>query len=106
MNFNNYTVKSQEAIQKAIEIANGVGSLNHIDAADIDDNGSLDLITASGGNQLMWLRNLGLPRNEIQGKVTLDYDNNGCNELYHPDFLNAFRVNECEKPDCSCSHSG
>jgi Secretion system C-terminal sorting domain/FG-GAP-like repeat len=77
----------------AIEIANGVGGLNHVDAADLDDNGSLDLITASGDNQLMWLRNLGLPRNEIQGSVTLDYDNDGCDNEDSP-FANAMIVAE------------
>ncbi|WP_299116814.1 T9SS type A sorting domain-containing protein [uncultured Winogradskyella sp.] len=64
----------------AIEIASNIGVLKHVDALDIDDNGSLDLIMATGDFQLMWLENLGLSSNEINGTLLLDLDNDGCNE--------------------------
>ncbi|PVW14567.1 T9SS type A sorting domain-containing protein [Marixanthomonas spongiae] len=60
-------------------ISNNVDQVDFVSAADINNDGRIDLLSASrGDDKVAWYENLGSLGNSIHGYVRLDSDLNGC----------------------------
>lgn len=62
-------------------ISNTIISPNNLFAADIDNNNTLDIVSASEDDKIAWHKNSGiLPANSISGNVRFDLLGDGCTE--------------------------
>ena len=59
------------------EISQSDGYSDSLYVGDIDNDNDMDVL-ASGFNRIAWYKNLGITRNEINGTILFDINNNGC----------------------------
>ena len=71
-------------------ITSSLNNTQSVYATDLDGDGDMDVLSVSGeDDKIVWYKNSGTVANEINGKITIDTDFNGCdtNDLPIGNFL-------------------